>query len=106
MEDGDTLKLLHARWFNDTMYMMSKYYEHAHTVEEKDVIINYDWKSFLPQGAYDADNQLENEDYKKLYLWLEAKDNQSITRYFKRKQYIQKYKKVKREIKACLKREK
>lgn len=106
MEDEETLNRLHARWFNDTMYMMSKYYEHAHTTEEKVEIVNYNWSSFLPENAYDANNELENEDYKKLYLWLEGKDNQAIKRYFKCKQYMQKYKKVKREIKECLKREK
>lgn len=106
MDTLDTRNKLKARWFNDFMYMMSRYYESAETEDDKTAILQYNWDDFLPEEAFHKDNQYENESYKKLYSWLKTQDYKAIERYFKRKHYIQKYKKVKREIKSCLKREK
>lgn len=106
LENQETLDILHARWFNDTMYMLSKYYEHGQTDEDRVQVLAYDWNSLLPENAYNINNLLEKEDYKKLYVWLEEKDSEAIHRYFKQKQREQKIKKVKRVIKACLKRKK
>lgn len=106
MEDRDTLDRLNARWFNETMYMMCKYYENAKSQKEKEAIIDYNWNELLPEGAYNPDNKYENEAYKSLYVWIEKRDYKSIHRYFRKKNFYERYKKVKRDLKECLKRNK
>lgn len=100
-EINDKLK---ARWFNDFMYMMSKYYESAQRKEDRQAIIAFDWKSMLPENAYDPENPYENENYKKLYRWLEEKNIHAISIYFARKRCYQKLKKWKKVLRAWGKR--
>jgi len=89
---------LKARWFNDFMYMMSQYYQNAQTKEDRQAIITFDWKSMLPENAYSPDNPYENENYKKLYIWLQEKNESAIYFYFTRKKCYQKLKKWKKVL--------
>ena len=87
---------LKARWFNDFMYMMSKYYENARSSVDRRAIIEFDWKSVLPEKAYNSNNPYENKIYKKIYVWLEEKNKLAIRIHFLKKKCYQKLKKWKR----------
>lgn len=106
LDNLETHHKLKARWFNDFMYMMSKYYEKARTKEEKRALITFDWRSMLPENAYDPKNPYENNDYKKLYAWLVEKNTYAIAFYFLRKKCYQKTKKWKKVLRKWAKKEK
>lgn len=67
IDDTATKEKLRARWFNETMYTMSMYYEQAHDVESKRAILTYDWPSMMPDGAWDSDKKHINQFYKKVF---------------------------------------
>lgn len=106
LENLEIKDKLNARWFNDFMYMMSKYYESAQRKEDRQAIIAFNWKDMLPEYAYDLDNPYENEDYKKLYVWLQEKNASAISFYFARKKCYQKLKKWKKVLRTWRKRKK
>lgn len=94
-EYNDKLK---ARWFNDFMYMFAKYYENASNSDDRKAIVEFDWDSMLPEGAYDINNIYENKVYKKLYCDLKAKSHLAIYMHFLRKKYYQQARKWKRKL--------
>lgn len=105
--DNDEIQAkLKARWFNDFMYMMSKYYENAASIKDRQAIIEFDWKGMLPENAYDLNNPYENSVYKKIYVWLEEKNTRAINRYFVKKKCYQKLKKMKKVLFAWGRKEK
>lgn len=94
-EYNDKLK---ARWFNDFMYMFAKYYENATNINDRKAIVEFDWDSMLPEGAYDVNNIYENKVYKKLYCDLKANRHLAIYMHFFRKKCYQKARKWKRKL--------
>ena len=98
MDCSEIHKKLKARWFNDFMYMMSKYYECARNKKERREILEYDWDTMLPDDAYDPNNPYENEAYKKIYFWLKNKNTKTIWWYFLKKKWYQKIRKWKRNV--------
>ena len=104
MDNPEIHRKLKARWFNDFMYMMSKYYENAKNSAERKVILEYDWKIMLPKDTWDLKNPYENEIYKKLYYWLENSNRKAIWWYFVKKKWYQYLKKWKRKVLDSMKK--
>lgn len=103
MEDMDTTLRLKARWFNDTMYMLSKYYEYAQTAEDRQKVIEYHWESMMPKDAYSKENIYENKFYQELYEYIKNKNFDAVHKHFKKKYIEETKKKIKRKIKQWLK---
>lgn len=92
------IERLNARWFNDTMYLFENCYDSASNWKDKKAIVQYDWKTFLPENVWNTRNQYENAEYQKLFLAIEKKNNRSIVWYFLRKKIRTLCKRVKRVI--------
>lgn len=74
MDDTEHIKKLDARWLNEVIYTFKKYYEHAHSAEERKAVVDFDWASMLPEGAKNqACNPFENQASRKLYNLIENK---------------------------------
>lgn len=89
---------LKARWFNDFMYMMSKYYENAQNSKEREAVLAFDWDLLLPKNAYDINNIYENNAYKELYVWLKQGNKNAIWWYFFKKKCYQSLRQWKKRI--------
>lgn len=98
LDNCETRQRLEARWFHETMYFMTKYYEGAVKKEDRKAILQYDWSSMLPEQNIDLDNTYLNAEYKKLYLLLEEKAFRDIERYFRRKKCYRKLREWKRKV--------
>ena len=92
------IEKLNARWFNDTMYLFEKCYESASNREDKNSIVKYNWKTFLPENVCYTRNQYVNTEYQKLFFAIEKKSNRNIGWYFLRKKIRTLCKKIKRTI--------
>ena len=98
LDNHETRQRLEARWFHETMYFMTKYYEGAENKEDRNAVLQYDWTSMLPEQNIHLDNTYLNAEYKKLYLLLEKKAFSDINRYFKRKKCYRKLREWKRKV--------
>ena len=95
---SENIERVNARWFNDTMYLFEKCYESASNSKEKNVILQYEWKKFLPETVYYTRNKYENKEYQKLFWAIEKKTIMHIEWYFLRKKIRSLCKKGKRII--------
>ncbi len=98
LDNRETRQRLVARWFHETMYFMSKYYEGATNKEDRKAVLQYDWTSMLPGQKVDLDNTYLNAEYKKLYIMLEKQAFSDIYRYFRRKKCYRKLREWKRKV--------
>ena len=98
LDNFETRQRLEARWFHETMYFMTKYYEGAANKEDKTAVMQYDWASMLPERNIDLDNTYLNAEYKKLYLLLEKKAFRDMNCYFRRKKCYRKLREWKRKV--------
>ena len=98
LDNAETRQRLEARWFHETMYFMTKYYEGSVNKEDRNKVLQYEWSSMLPGQNVDLDNTYLNEEYKNLYLLLEEKAYSKIHRYFRRKKCYRKLREWKRKI--------
>lgn len=100
LDNEDMREKLYAKWFNETMYTMSKYYEAAKTKADKQKIIDFNWEQMIPEEIADiSNNRYVNSDYRKLYAWMKEKNTSAIDKYFFNKNCYQKWKKIKRKLK-------
>lgn len=100
LDNEDMREKLYAKWFNETMYTMSKYYEAAKTKADKQKIIDFNWEQMIPEEIADiSNNRYVNSDYRKLYAWIKEKNTSAIDKYFFNKNCYQKWKKIKRKLK-------
>ena len=99
IDDSETKKQLKARWFNETMYTMSKYYEHAHDNESKRAILTYDWPSLMPEGAWASDDIYINQFYKKVFCAMKKRKFVYIKLLFFQKKINSYFKQIMRSIK-------
>lgn len=96
--DSEQLKSrLAARWFDDVMYIFSKYYEGAKK-DERSEILSYKWDAMLPRDAMDMDNPYMNIEYKKLYVLLKEGKRTKIYIFFVKKKIYKIMKKWKKTI--------
>ncbi|MBE5921846.1 MAG: glycosyltransferase family 2 protein [Lachnospiraceae bacterium] len=100
MDDEEIREKLKARWFNDVMYMMTKYYEGASKKEERQKVVSFDWDTLLPKGSNDATNNYANVQYKKLYYLWKKREINAIDRYFLKKKCYQKIKSWKKVLRG------
>lgn len=82
MDTDEYRQKLNARWLNEVVYTFKQYYENASDAKEKKAILNYNWKSMMPEDAGKENNPYENDVNRKLYNWLEQKNPYKIKRYF------------------------
>lgn len=98
MDDKKFQDQLDAKWMHETMYMFCKYYEYASSKEELEKILNYDWKSMLPESACDIENPYISDTYKELFTWWNCGKYSEIHRYFWRKKWYQRIRNWKRKL--------
>ncbi len=99
LDDDEHRAKLKKRWFGETMYTFSKFYENAKTNEERKAIVNYNWESFLPEDFSLEEIQNGNEIYTHLYKMVKDKRYISLRLYFLKKSMYKKYKKLKAGLK-------
>jgi len=99
IDDSETTKQLKARWFNEAMYTMSKYYEHARDNKSKRAISTYDWASLMPEGAWDSDDMYINQFYKKAFCAIKKRKFVYIKLLFFQKKINSYFKQIIRDIK-------
>ncbi len=97
MDNNDVVSRIKARWFNDTMYTMSMYYEKAQKIEQKKQIVDFNWDSFLPEIKNGECALYENKKYRNLYEMIKRKKYISIQIYFWKKKIYKQIKESRRK---------
>ena len=92
----ENIHRLNARWFNDTMFLFSKYCEGAKSYKNIKKITNTDWISLLPPDSVENRNMYENQTYQNLYKWYREKCNLKIYFFFMKKRVYKSIKKARR----------
>lgn len=89
MNDSETKEKLNARWFNDSMYLMSYCYERATCQAERKTVLSFTWDDMLPGEVRCRRSIYENPNYQCLYLWWKSENWNAIRKYFWRKHIYQ-----------------
>lgn len=95
LNDDEIKKEIAAKWFNDTLYLMSRCYEDASNCKERKRVVAYDWGCMLPEDVKNTRNEYENKSYQKLYGMLMKRDYFAIKIYFAKKRLYSIWKKGK-----------
>ena len=98
MDTPEMCDRLDARWFNETMYTMTQYYEGTTSAAARREILLYPWGNLLPEAVRTRRNQYENPDYQRLYQWLMEGKEKAIEVYFFRRSIRRGWKRVKKQL--------
>ena len=94
----DAVKRLKARWLNETIYTFSQYYKAAKTNAQRKEIVDYDWKSMMPEDVFENENKYVTDANRQLYNWIENKKYFTIRWYVLKSQLYKKLKEIKKKI--------
>ena len=95
MDDKEIINRVDARWFNDTMYLFFKCYEHSKGRQQRNEVIGFDWNSLLPCTYLESFDSYANKDYVKVYRYWKNGQVQKINSYFIKRIVYQKLKTMK-----------
>lgn len=95
LNDEETKKQIAAKWFNDTLYLISRCYEDANDYKERKRIVDYDWTCMLPEDVQNTRNEYENNSYQSLYQMLVNRKHCAVRLYFVKKKLYSIWKKRK-----------
>ena len=98
LNDDEHYMKLQARWFNDIMYMFSRYCEEARNYKEMQVVFNADWNPLFPIDVLNNRNEFENKVYQDLYKWLKNNNYTKIHLYFLKKKAYKTLKQIKSKV--------
>lgn len=92
MDDIKAKRKLQATWFNEMMFLFVNYYENAKSRQDKDIVLNYNWDSFLPEMNIEDEFENINESYKKTYILWKKHAFFRLSLYLKKNRIYQQYK--------------
>lgn len=96
----EIVKNLKSRFFGETMYTFSNFYENAKSNEERKSVVDFDWDSFLPKDFSVEKIENGNDNAILLYKKIKEKDYNFLRIHFLKKSMYKKYKKLKARIKS------
>lgn len=100
MTDDDSLMRLKASYLLQTLYVFDRFYLQMRDTGDRERLIAYDWKSFVPGeclAVLDSDPHI-NDVQRELFHLLMEKDAAGLEKYFKRKQRRTALKKIKKAL--------
>lgn len=99
MDTPEVTDELNSRWFNETMNTFCNYYKNAKTKKEKQLILEYDWKSMLPLQTINEKGSHESKLFRKWFECLEKKRYFSIRLFFFKEKIRRLFKRLKSKVK-------
>ncbi len=95
MDTQDVIDNLNSRWFNEAMATFCNYYRNAKNKKDKQQILEYDWKTMIPQQAINNKGSQESKLFRKWFECLEKKKYLPVKMFFakeKLRKLLKKYK--------------
>lgn len=94
------LEKMNASWILQTWYVLDKFYNNAVGPRQKKLVLEYNWKQFVPEEILSnyKDNPYLTEQQKLCWKWVEEEEHKFLKRYFWKKAFISKLRKLKRNI--------
>lgn len=102
MDSRDDYNRLHARWFNDMMFILFKSYESAKRKKDRQTILSFDWNTMLPCTDVDSYSEYVNQSYLRIYNWYLYSDYNKIIVFFMKQRLYKFYKSIKKQIHQML----
>ena len=94
VDQSDFIKHINARWFNETMYIFFHSFEKANSNVERNVVLYYDWDSFLPKISKCFDDKSLVREYVMIYNCWKKKQYRKIKLHFMKRRILQSYKRM------------
>lgn len=91
---------LNARWLNEAMFTFSQYYENASSAKEEKQVLNYNWRSMLPEECLKNKSPFDSKANRKLLDMICKKKFFRIKMIFIKRKAYSLYKNAKVRIKA------
>lgn len=94
MDNMETISRIHARWFDDTMYLFFKCFENVNTKSAMKEILDFNWDSMLPNNNWTSFSKYANKNYCMIYDWWKLQKRKRINNYFFRRKIYKRIKQI------------